>query len=649
MISYFSRFPFVRICLFWMLGILLSGGFYWPLLALPCIFFASRLLRSIGISALLVLFAMAWTSFLKPATKSLPTDGFVFRVTGTVESKPKTWSVLAHCTGVHSKNVTWLSHSDLYRLYLAKELKKPHLGDVYVVKQAVKPFASPLFPFEKNWRLYFADKGIGGTAYISVDRIRMVHKGTEVESFFEKAQSFFVRLLERAFLPGRDREVAEAMLLGVKTKIDFETLSTYSALGAIHILSVSGLHVGLLYMGLGFLLGFLWRRRPVGPYVFFVLMMALLWSYAGISGFSLPVLRSAWMFSVILFAKTFLRRQQSLNTLAFSAFVLLFIHPASIYDPGFQLSYLAVWGLIAFQQRWAQLLKFKGCLRWPLTQTWELTCVALAAQVLTWPLIVYYFHQLPHPLSFFILNPFLILFSSIALFLGFLFLGIGAFLPEWAFQPFAYVVSGSFRLLHGLMFGWVERVTSVIPFLHISIFEMILYFVAIAVVVWAPRRFKSVACIWILLFFWPKEDATSASYLCAFKGEAVWVVYAGKQSAAYLPRAIDPAWIQAHISPLWANVGVKDTLTRRWPDKGNTTWTYAGDTFAYVREPTEASGQQHLILGKEIKYRDSHWLKSWSGTTWYFLKKPSPYWLGVLKPYLPKTYYFMDEIPAIRL
>jgi len=226
--------------------------------------------------------------------------------------------------------------------------------------------------------------------------------------------------------------------------------------------------------------------------------MALLWCYAGISGFSLPVLRSAWMFSVILFAKTFLRRQESLNTLAFSAFVLLFLHPASLFDAGFQLSYLAVWGLIAFQKRWASIFQFSGWFRWPLTQIWELTCVALAAQVFTWPLIVYYFHQLPHPLSFFLLNPFLILLSSIALFLGFLLLAIGSFLPEWAFQPLAYVLKTSFQLLHGLMFSWVERVTSVMPFLRISLLEMCSYFVTIALLVWAPRSWKLCACITLI-------------------------------------------------------------------------------------------------------------------------------------------------------
>jgi competence protein ComEC len=647
MISYFSRFPFVRILLFWMTGILLSAFAYWPLLGCLGFMLPSRVGRSIGISSLIVVFAMAWTSYLKPILPALPRDGFVFRIEGSVEAKPKSWSVLARFIGLRDSTQVWTSNAGLVRLYLAKQLPKPQTGNVYTVRQAIQSFPMPLFPFEKDWGAYFAQKGIGGSAFVSFDRIRFIEKGEVERTFFERAQGHFVGLLERAFEPGRDRDVAEAMLLGVKTKIDFETLSAYSALGAIHILSVSGLHVGLLYLGLSLIFGFLLKRRPAGPYVFFCLMMVLLWCYAGISGFSLPVLRSALMFSVILFAKTFLHRQQSLNTLAFSAFVLLFLHPASLFDAGFQLSYLAVWGLIAFQQRWASVFQFSGWLRWPLTQIWELTCVALAAQILTWPLIVYYFHQLPHPLSFFLLNPFLILFSSIALFLGFLLLAIGSFLPEWAFLPLAYVLKTSFQLLHGLMFSWVERVTSVMPFLRISPLAMGCYFVVIALLVWAPRRWKVGACL--LLLFWQSPKMKPQAYLSAFKGEAIWVENEGAKSIASLPASTDPAWIQAHLSPMWANVGVADTLTRRWPASGNLQWKYRNESYAYVRIPTEARGQQHLILGKEVKYHDKEWLKSWRQATWYFLQKPSAYWLGELKPYLPRVYYFLDERPAVAL
>jgi competence protein ComEC len=647
MISYFSRFPFVRILLFWMVGILLAGFAYWPFFGFLGFILPGRVFKSVGISCLIVVFGMAWTVRLQTILPARPADGFVFRVEGLVEAKPKTWSVLARCMGLRDSSNKWSSSTGLFRLYLAKQLPKPSTGDVYGVRQAVKPFPKPLFLFEKDWGAYFAQKGIGGSAFVSSDRIRLLKIGAEESTFFDKAQVHFVQLLERAFEPGRDRDVAEAMLLGVKTKIDFETLSAYSALGAIHILSVSGLHVGLLYMGLSLLLGFLHKRKPSGPYVFIGSMMALLWCYAGISGFSLPVMRSAWMFSVILFAKTFLRRQESLNTLAFSAFVLLFLHPASLFDPGFQLSYLAVWGLVVFQQRWAKLLTFRGWFKWPLTQIWELTCVALAAQVFTWPLIVYYFHQLPHPLSFFLLNPFLILFSSIALFVGFLLLATGSFLPDWAFDPLGYLLRTSFKLLHGLMFSWVERVTSVIPFLRISLLEMLSYFVAIALLVWAPRRWKAVALFSLL--FWQTPETIPAAYLSTVNGDAVWVENKGAKSIASLPASTNPAWIQAHLSPMWANLGVKDTLTRRWPRSGNLQWKYQSETYAYVRIPTESRDQQHLILGKEVKYRDKEWLRSWQKATWYFLQKPSAYWLGELKPYLPQKYYFLDEQPAIHL
>jgi hypothetical protein len=139
------------------------------------------------------------------------------------------------------------------------------------------------------------------------------------------------------------------------------------------------------------------------------------------------------------------------------------------------------------------------------------------------------------------------------------------------------------------------------------------------------------------------------AYLSAVKGDAVWIENKGPKSIASLPASTDPAWIQSHLSPMWANVGVQDTLTRRWPLKGNLLWKYRGETYAYVRIPTECRAQQHLILGKEVKYRDKEWLKSWQHATWYFLKKPSIYWMSGLKPYLPQKYYFLDESSAVAL
>lgn len=158
MISYFSRFPFVRILLFWMMGILLSGFDYWPLLGCLGFLPPGRVCKSIGLSSLMVVLAMAWASYLRPVLLVLPRDGFVFRVDGSVEEKPKSWSVLARCMGSRDSSQVWSSSSGLYRLYLAKTLPKPQVGDVYAVRQAVEPFPLPLFPFEKDWGAYFSQR-----------------------------------------------------------------------------------------------------------------------------------------------------------------------------------------------------------------------------------------------------------------------------------------------------------------------------------------------------------------------------------------------------------------------------------------------------------------------------------------------------------
>jgi len=285
---------------------------------------------------------------------------FVFEVIDFPEIKPKSISLFVHCIAFldHKK---WKKGSGKFKLYLEKTSIKPVKGSRLLVKSNMIPFPQPSFPFEKNWSVYFQSKGIYGSSFISKNEFVILNDSIDTKNmayYFHFWQSCLAQYLELTMRRGINLDVAKTMLLGVKSSIDFETMSVYSSLGAIHILSVSGLHVGLLYAGLSFIFGFLLRKGRFGKLFFFILMMILLWIYAGISGFSDPVLRSAWMFSVMLFAKAFLRQQNGVNTLAFSCFVLLVCKPMALFEPGFQLSYLAVLGLIIFQQKWASILKF---------------------------------------------------------------------------------------------------------------------------------------------------------------------------------------------------------------------------------------------------------------------------------------------------
>ncbi len=579
-----------------------------------------------------------------PAFHLEQVQAMVFVVDDFPVKKPASWSVQAKALGCWD-GYSWVRGYGRYILYLSKTYAKPALGDVYVARVNLKDFAKPKFPAERDWGEYYRKKGIYGTAFMAQNQCRLLVKNSGAWRLHEKFhawQESWAQLFTRYMSAGRNLEVAKAMLLGIRSSIDFETMSAYSYLGAIHILSVSGLHVGLLYVGLSFLLGFLMRRGKWGRFIFFTLMLLILWTYAGISGFSAPVLRSAWMFSVMLYASSFGKRHHSINTLAFSAFLMLLLDPSALVQPGFQLSYLAVLGLMLFQSKlvsWKTFQFSNQILQWLIKNTWELTCVAIAAQVLTWPLIIYYFHQFPNPLYFFLLNPFLILLSTIALGIGFLFLVLAPIfeLFSWTLlnQGLGILLDSSFSLLHGLMLTTVGHFQAVIPFLQIHGVELGFYALFLFFAwIWYVTRWTTY--IWLLAIIilmecihrYSNDSIREGSWLGQYKGEMVWVSIKNHKSIFWAPQSMeaDPSWIQNHLSPMWAQYGVRDTMSYYYPRNKNLTWTYHGREFRYLAYPClkPSASVNQVIFKKGLKMHAS-WLRSWAKTNQVFLHKPSPY------------------------
>ncbi|MEX2370585.1 MAG: ComEC/Rec2 family competence protein [Bacteroidales bacterium] len=185
--------------------------------------------------------------------------------------------------------------------------------------------------------------------------------------------------------------VLSAVTVGYKSWLDRETKKQYSDAGAMHLLAVSGLHVGMVWWILDMLLRFplhprFWRTGKL------ILILGILWFYAGITGFSESVTRSVTMFSLVSFARTLNRNSNIYNTLLLSAFVLLILKPARIMEPGFQLSYIAVFGIVSIQP---ELEKLYLNLKKPLKRVLDLVSVSIAAQLSTLPLVLLYFHQFP--------------------------------------------------------------------------------------------------------------------------------------------------------------------------------------------------------------------------------------------------------------
>jgi len=192
---------------------------------------------------------------------------------------------------------------------------------------------------------------------------------------------------------GGEEEVAllKAVCLGDRHALTSDMRQDYGNAGGMHLLAVSGLHVGLIWWVLQ--LATRWMVRRARSEVLRTLaVVGMLWFYASVTGFSASVCRSVTMFSFFSVGRMLGQRTQVLNGILVSALILLTIRPSWLLDPGFQLSYAAMFGIVAFYPLVRGLFKMKyRLLKW----VWEAAAVSLAAQLFTAPLVIYYFHQLP--------------------------------------------------------------------------------------------------------------------------------------------------------------------------------------------------------------------------------------------------------------
>jgi len=260
--------------------------------------------------------------------------------------------------------------------------------------------------------------------------------------------------------------------VGMRDDIDSELLESYSASGAIHVLSVSGMHVGILFLVLSVLLKWIKTNIKYGNWIFTIIILILLWTYAVFTGLSSTVLRATVMFSFIQIGTTINRKHNIYNILAVSALVLLCYNPYWLVDVGFQLSYLAILGIVYLHPYLNQLINPTN----PIIRVlWEGTIVCFAAQLFTAPLSIYYFHQFPS--YFLIANPFVAFFSFGILPIGLLLL-IFACIPIVA-DVLAFVLKWSCLLLNETIFGIEKLPLSTLKGFSISVPELLAWYAII--------------------------------------------------------------------------------------------------------------------------------------------------------------------------
>ena len=266
------------------------------------------------------------------------------------------------------------------------------------------------YPGEFNTQQYWATKGIYEIGFISPINVVLLKKSSSTIFSPTNIRNKLIEIL-KSVLSGQELALANALILGERSLLTNETTQHFSKTGAMHILAVSGLHIGILLQIL--LKLFQPFNKIITKNKAIIISLFILWIYALITGFSPSVVRSVIMFSLISLGSMKGKANSEMNTLAFSAFIILCWNPLFIYDVGFQLSYTAMLGIYLF---YPYLKNFIISHNRIIQLIIEGTMIGIAAQITTIPLTLYYFHQFPN--YFIITNIALMAFSFIILLLG---------------------------------------------------------------------------------------------------------------------------------------------------------------------------------------------------------------------------------------
>lgn len=299
-------------------------------------------------------------------------------------------------------------------------IRLPQYGDIIMIPGKYTALQAPFNPGEFDYRKWLSLKQIYHQTYLNEASFIIIKRNTGNPIIADALllRRSLVSKLEM-FMPDKQASsLVATLLLGYRAELERHVIQTFSNTGTMHILSVSGMHVALIYLVLGFLLKFLGKGAP-GRIMRTVIILGLLWWYAMLTGFSAPASRAALMISFVVLGDAFSRTNNAYNSLCVSAFCLLIYNPYYLFDAGFQLSYLAVLGLITLQPK---LYNWFSIDSWAIDQVWKYSSISLAAQFATLPLSIYYFHKFP--LYFLLSNLLIVLPTAIIMYLGILLLAM---------------------------------------------------------------------------------------------------------------------------------------------------------------------------------------------------------------------------------
>lgn len=322
-------------------------------------------------------------------------------------------------------------------------IQKYSYGDKLAFVNKLNAVHPPFNPKEFDYKAYLANKGIEAQCLLNSEEVEILDKG-----YGDKLIAYSLDLRTQLIAKFRNYikedeafNVAVALIFGYRSQIDQSTISAFTSTGTIHVLSVSGLHVSLVFALLNFV--FRWMDRfPYGRLLKSIIILLAIWAYVILTGMSPPILRAGIMISFFVSSILINRKQIPLNTLAASALFILLFSPNYLFDVGFQLSYFAILGIILLYP----ILKnyYLTPNKW-FNYVLEYVYVSIAAQLFTLPLTLYYFGQFPN--YFLLANLFIAIPSTLIMYVG---IGLVMIPLEWTNQLLGKIVEW---LLNFMMSG----------------------------------------------------------------------------------------------------------------------------------------------------------------------------------------------------
>jgi competence protein ComEC len=310
----------------------------------------------------------------------------------------------------------WIKTSGNIMLMLPKDSSSLAInyGDYLLIKAPVEETKGPMNPGEFDYKKYLSYQSVYHQAYLQKGTWTILDKkgGYKIILLACIMQKKLLAIFKTYIHGTRELAVISALILGDTDGIDNDLLYAYAGSGAIHVLSVSGLHVGLIFIALNWLLSFMERQHWL-KVLKSVIIVAFLLFYAVLTGLSPAVMRSAVMLSLIICGASFRKSHNILNTLSVSAFALLIYDPFMIMNVGFLLSYFAMAGIIIFHPMLYSQYEFKS---WLGNHIWSASCAAITAELLTFPLAMLFFHQFP--VYFLLSNVIVIFLATVIMFAG---------------------------------------------------------------------------------------------------------------------------------------------------------------------------------------------------------------------------------------